>query len=154
MTECGRCGDCCRVVGLDSTQDHVRQRVAKRTARGGPGISRQERWVLDELAVISYEEALQRLPGLALQEQEAPGTVTGRELYRCKNFDETTDLCMVPDDKPPACSGFPWYGQEIPGAPHSMIAYPRCTFRADLWPADQEWLRGLKLLTIQAKPPE
>lgn len=47
---------------------------------------------------------------------------------RCDRFDPKTRLCTAHDERPPICSGFPWYG----GQRGLMPMDPGCSFNADV----------------------
>jgi Fe-S-cluster containining protein len=136
---CNGCGDCCRAIGLpegtgakysawaalwaqgedwDYPEDHLRALV------------RNWRWYLVELVPMDVQEAYDRLPGLRTAAREDMGYVRGRDWFWCRNFEPETNRCLVHDDKPPACSGFPWYDR----APSSgmLVPYPRCGYYADV----------------------
>jgi Fe-S-cluster containining protein len=58
----------------------------------------------------------------------APGLVCA---VRCDAFDQDTRTCTAYEDRPPICSGFPWYG-ETPSREHPL--HPVCSYTADVRP--------------------
>lgn len=48
---------------------------------------------------------------------------------RCDVFDPDTRTCTAYEDRPPICSGFPWYGAE---PDRERLLDPCCTFNADV----------------------
>lgn len=48
---------------------------------------------------------------------------------RCDAFDPVTRACTAYEDRPPICSGYPWYGK----APNrSKLLNPACSYHADV----------------------
>jgi Fe-S-cluster containining protein len=147
---CNGCGDCCRAVGLHiSTAERERRwRWADWYAQGwdfydgpdaearGREYARQLRWQLFELVPITPEEAMRRLPSLPPEEALDPK----RSWHWCRNFDPETNQCGVQDDKPWACSGFPWY--QLPVMPDLLRAYPNCGYHRDVARAGVHIERG------------
>lgn len=110
MTTCNGCGDCCDPVWLaGDTWLRVLEDLANGWAdRDCPNQANlrfiQEHW-----------NAVELLPD---------GT-----RVRCDRFDPDTRRCLAYDERPPVCTGFPWYGCEPTArAPLS----PRCSYWADL----------------------
>jgi Fe-S-cluster containining protein len=64
--------------------------------------------------------------------------------YRCDMYDSETRECKAHEDRPPVCSGFPWYGKKVRTsmATHAPVdegpggAKLHCSFMADVPP---EW---------------
>jgi Fe-S-cluster containining protein len=50
-------------------------------------------------------------------------------LVTCDQFDPETRMCTAHDDRPPICSGYPWYGAE-PNPNRALD--PQCSFIADV----------------------
>lgn len=100
---CARCGDCCDPVVLTIGM--------ARALDAGHG---------DE-ASTEFARAHWRLR----QEQPDP---TSRH-YTCDRFDPDSRLCTAHEDRPPVCSGFPWYGRVPMAGP---LVNPRCSFQWDL----------------------
>lgn len=48
-------------------------------------------------------------------------------VVECDRFDPVGRLCMAYEDRPPICSGFPYYGRP----PANGLTSERCSFRAD-----------------------
>ena len=53
------------------------------------------------------------------------------EGWTCDRFDPLTNLCMAHDERPPVCSGFPWYGK-TPAAEHAKGMSVNCSYWADI----------------------
>lgn len=133
MTECSRCGDCCRAVGLIWSQEFVRDH---------PDLfgERFRRWVVEELRPISAPRVFQLLPAMAELDVEDPAGLRGRHFFECTNFDAENNLCLAHDTRPDTCAGFPWYGE----APRFDLLrpYPRCSFHADVGALELHITRG------------
>lgn len=139
MTECNGCGDCCDPVAIIYTQEFVRK-LDPRKRRELIG-ARSTRWILEELEPIPWEEGMAMSPHLnsgrtEMHVQGIGKVEIGTQFYRCRNLDPETRRCMAYDDRPPECSGYPWYD----GTPDQYDeelkrATPlpaRCSFNADL----------------------
>jgi Fe-S-cluster containining protein len=92
------------------------------------------RWVLEDLTMISRREGLTRSPyvkkGLTIFADENTGEAlwVWSFFYNCKHYDRETKQCRNYENRPPICSGFPWYDQP----PDSTKALPfDCSYRAD-----------------------
>jgi hypothetical protein len=50
----------------------------------------------------------------------------------CDRFDPTTRRCLAHDERPPICSGYPWYGgrNSVRQEPHPLD--PGCAFNEDV----------------------
>jgi len=99
---------------------------ADRDNRGGPN----GRWIREDLTPLTMNEAYARYFPLLEAAWADSDQVAGRWFYACRNFDREARLCMVQGDKPPCCSGFPWYGTEPRFG--KLAPYPRCSFHADV----------------------
>lgn len=100
MTECARCGVCCDPVILTFRPEEM----------VGPSASfAQEHWTVTG------------------ERERSDGR---REIQvSCDRFDRVTRLCAAHDDRPPICSGYPWYGQP----PKELRELdPQCSFVADV----------------------
>jgi Fe-S-cluster containining protein len=120
VTECNGCGDCCRVVTLSA------DKAAMRKIRLEPS---NRRWIDRDLQRLSGTEARRLLPSLPRS--------SSQPYYRCRWFNYETSRCDAYDQRPPICTGFPFYGHEP--AAKSLGSRPRCSFWADVpreeWPA-------------------
>ena len=139
MTECNGCGDCCDPVAIIYSQELVRRLTPKQ--RRTLLAARSVRWILEELVPIPFDVGMAESPhltsGKTTVEVEGFGTVTiGTHFYRCTNLDPETRRCNAYDDRPPECSGYPWYDGTPDAYDASMKrATPlpaRCSFNADL----------------------
>lgn len=117
---------CCNPVVLPFTKVDVELGIVQVGAE-------ERRWVLEDLTPMSRRDA----KVLAAYQFERPsmGILGGKPIsdppmyYRCRNFDETTKECAIYDHRPPACSHYPWYGNE----PHPNMAIPpQCGYNLDV----------------------
>ena len=134
MTECNRCGDCCRAVGLLWSQEFVRDHPELFAERF-------RRWVVEELVPIPARPRLfELLPAIRRLEEEDPAGLVARHFLECTNFDAQSNLCRAHDTRPDTCAGFPWYGE----APRFDLLrpYPRCSFHADVEALELHLSRG------------
>lgn len=68
--------------------------------------------------------------------------------YSCDAFDQVTRLCMAHDERPPVCSGYPWYGTE-PDDVHISALGGQCSYLLDVAPDRRpEGSRPLIPLTV------
>jgi len=51
--------------------------------------------------------------------------------YRCDVFDPHTRTCTAYADRPPICSGYPWYGAQ---PDRERVLDPWCAYQADVRP--------------------
>ncbi len=114
MTDCGKCGDCCRAIPLALTKK-------------GLSTAYNPDFVLKHWHRISRAEARRRIPRM--------NGLKGTYYYECDMFDSEENLCTAHDTRPDVCRGFPWYS----GNPEivSLQPFPRCTFWHDVPPADR-----------------
>jgi Fe-S-cluster containining protein len=54
----------------------------------------------------------------------------GHYYYSCRQFDPENNKCLVQKDKPPVCSGFPWYGRKPLGYPPTYSV--ECGYNSDI----------------------
>jgi len=114
VTECAKCGDCC---------DHIylRPSVAKLLREWG-AFWRSENPSVERLVAAGWErdtaEACfvnERLRANSTFVAEHWTVIEDKEtgpIHSCDRFDSETRLCMAHDERPPICSGFPWYGED------------------------------------------
>lgn len=57
----------------------------------------------------------------------APGTDI-KSAVRCDMFNPVTRACTAYEQRPPICSGYPWYGQQPDRA---RLLHPSCAYQAD-----------------------
>lgn len=102
MTDCvPGCGLCCDPVVLPFDPEVM---------NGPSGPFAREHW-----SVVEHQAATDATP----------------ELWRvrCDRFDPDTRLCAAHSERPPICSGYPWYGRAPdPG----RVLDPGCAFQVDI----------------------
>jgi Fe-S-cluster containining protein len=122
-TSCSRCGDCCEQIWLTREWvESVEHRLA--TSDEPPPAGSNVAFIAEHWNEIERDDTDVR--------------------YRCDQFDQTRRVCMAHDQRPPVCSGFPWYGDQ-PGSNDRV--HPRCTFWLDV-PPDQRRSDARPLLPI------
>lgn len=108
MTECSRCGDCCESMFLSSTKRRLREMLGETDT--------------SDSNVANAEFILEHWHGGVAN---GPGRT---KRWACDAFDPVSRLCTAHEDRPPVCSGFPWYGRD----PYDLNLSPRCSFREDI----------------------
>lgn len=124
---CNGCGACCRVILLTKGRAEMVAGIEQGhhyVAPGARDTERTDRWVVEDLTEISYEEAHERYPLLA-RFLLKPGD---KHFFKCARFDEETNRCTDHENRPSVCRGFPGYGGPI--YRHNLIAYPDCGYHA------------------------
>lgn len=116
MTDCSKCGDCCRVITLAYNKKELAEFA-----------SDDATFILQHWHQISLGEAARRQP--MVKKCTMPGY-----FYECDMFDSETNECTAHRDRPRICRGFPWYGRDPHPSPVSL--YPACSFWEDL-PVEQ-----------------
>lgn len=110
MTECAKCGVCCEDIYTSWNLDLIKER-AEKEGEDSPNAANY-RFVKDNW-VSHYEDKPE----------------DGHEKWTCLKFDSVARLCTAHDDRPPVCSGYPWYGKEP--AKGAWLP-PACSFQADI----------------------
>lgn len=112
MTECNRCGECCTVIRCDISIEEMQER----NSEGWEFMSTHWR-------EVSYLEAS------AINHRRVGMEPSPNYYYVCDQYDGHGS-CLCQEEKPWACSGFPWYGNEP--IMESLLPWPSCSFRADI----------------------
>lgn len=93
------------------------------------------RWIAEDLTPITRREGLRRTKdyvtkGLTILGDERTGDAlwVWSHFYECKHYDPATKQCGNYENRPPICSGYPWYGQQVD---NSKALPSECSFRAD-----------------------
>lgn len=123
MPECNGCGDCCRVIPIDSTKKRLAEKVAEGEIGSAP-------FILKHWHRISRAEAHKRNSSFGAAPQ-------GRYYYECDMFDSATNKCTAQDSKPSVCSRFPWYGESPANHEYRLAPFPRCSFWSDVPETDR-----------------
>lgn len=105
------CGQCCDPVAYPASLNELRK--LWRPSLDDVGRANVD-WILNHFTPISRREGLARTPELTSGITEViirgvPDTVI-THFYECDAFDLETRSCTAYDDRPPMCTGFPWYG--------------------------------------------
>jgi len=118
MGKCNQCGMCCRAIALRYTKKEIAA-----TWSDINGKFMVKNWVR-----ISKKQALKNNPHVAhLQKLYAEeGSTT--YWYACKLLKD--GLCSVHENKPPICSGYPWYDQQPDKGEYLYSA--TCGFKEDI----------------------
>lgn len=122
---CAGCGDCCDPVVVEASVLDDARAFATGAADLADGDASQRAVLAGNLAFIA---AHWQLAGPVEDDGWAP--------VRCDAFDPASRLCTARENRPPVCRDYPWYGRE-PSPDHSTVFSLRCSYLADLPPADR-----------------
>jgi len=129
MSECKKCGTCCKVIYLPISPEKV-EAISKDTNSPDHANAKfvHENWI-----PLSTEQAREFNPFVVSQVDEC-----GRSLYyySCTRLDSVTNLCTVHDSRPQVCVDYPWYGR--PPHPSEMWYTPDCGYVRDY----DEWVKN------------
>jgi Fe-S-cluster containining protein len=133
MTECSRCGDCCTAIKVDLPA--LIEKTAPYAAADPRDEALWQAWVLDGADPAERESYVHAYLDASFVAEHWHEKGDGRAF--CDVFDAETRLCTAHDDRPPVCSGFPYYGKDptaerLAGSSASL----RCSYWADV-PAEQ-----------------
>lgn len=128
MAECNNCGKCCNPIQLSYTPAQLK-------AAGPMALEHYEdyEFVLTALERIPYREGIEKLPhlrqpGIVFHGLDKKPTMSVA-FYKCKYYDEENLRCSNYENRPPMCSGYPWYGK----APKPTRPLPyECSFNEDV----------------------
>jgi len=138
MTECNRCGDCCEDIWLGTSK---RREII---AYGDPRDDAiWQAWVDSWTAEGLQKGQLAKRPGFiydyltaAFVVEHWHGGVRAKgpatKHWTCDAFDTETRLCTAHADRPPVCSGYPWYGRAPTPEGAQQALSKRCSFWADV----------------------
>lgn len=133
MTSCNGCGRCCDPVPLPFTQDEIRGALPAEISGG----KADRDFMLNVLRPISRREGLARSwfrsGGKTMLTSTDPRdsrvNLVTTFFYECPFFDTETRSCTNYDNRPPMCSGYPWYDN----APDPQVALPpECAYNEDV----------------------
>lgn len=150
---CARCGDCCENIYL-STDLEVLSKWTTEYLKDIPGPSTDEGWVWwvseergtaawrdttmsREQAMSKYDpdgEMRKNADFITAHWSETGKDENGAITHSCDQFNAETRLCEARDERPPVCSGYPWYNRE----PREGVFWKkgqRCSYLLDLPPA-------------------
>jgi len=129
---CARCGACCDPVALDFS---VWQ------------------WAVTDARTHASEDfasAEHRADRMFIAASLRPVSAEGGVIYlACRFYDREHMACRAYEDRPPMCSGYPWYGRD----PEPYRGYGQCSYQLDLPPSQRpEGSRPLIPLTVVSRP--
>lgn len=119
--ECNRCGDCCTAIALSSG---VLARVGEFSETPDPRDDETWRSWWTNWSDVQRAEAIDWW--LNAQTVAGHWRSNGDGSFRCDHFDNGS--CRIYQDRPPVCSGYPWYG-ETPTDDRASRLSGRCSFR-------------------------
>jgi Fe-S-cluster containining protein len=128
------CGDCCERISIGSTLADIRSQMSTSGANVPPEAGRRGlRFRFGGRVGAHAREA-----AFILRHWHPTGDVVRsgnrvKQVLSCDQFDPVHRTCMAHDDRPPVCSGFPFYGQE----PHGAFRESHCSYLLDVPPADR-----------------
>lgn len=158
VTDCARCGSCCEKIWLTADP----RRWSARALEGVPDPRTDDGWSYwlehttlsdggrlagqDRDAVLaSYDPAGHKRADADFVAAHFTEHCDG--YWTCDAYDPERRECTAHQDRPPLCSGYPWYGDE-PSAERAERVHQECSYLADLPPADRpEGARPLIPLT-------
>ena len=132
---CQMCGTCCKAIVLPVSHDELKEYGSVREYLNG-GITREDLWNDDPIFIylnwkpITKEEAFEINPRLKVWENISNGGVVNKmNFWTCTKHDPITNICLVHENRPRVCRGFPWYGVE----PTSQPLYTKdCGYMVDI----------------------
>lgn len=108
MTDCSKCGDCCENIWTKFSPEE----------RNSPDRNFDEAGKQTVEFVNKYWIHL------------GPDKVDGHR-YSCTKFDTNTRLCTAHDERPPVCSGYPYYSRPVEEFKLATHLPARCSYQAD-----------------------
>jgi Fe-S-cluster containining protein len=142
MIECSMCGNCCERIYTGWNLEYLADKAIK--WENGPDPTKDlagfYQWMRDATTWenIDLEEMLRtrrnavenyRFVKVHWESRNDTPPEDGHENWNCKMFDTETRMCNAHGDRPPVCSGYPWYG----GKPkRDADLSPQCSFNADI----------------------
>lgn len=100
------CGDCCEDIYLTTSKRRLRELLTEDTAT-------EDNRANARFVLAHWHGGVRAGKGATHH-------------WACDAFDAETRLCTAHDDRPPICSGYPWYGNE-PRVTVGLLE-PRCTY--------------------------
>jgi Fe-S-cluster containining protein len=146
---CARCGDCCQDITLSVALESLTPWTSGALASTpDPGTEEGWLWWTDtqrpgawsqdqrEQAIAQYDPHGTRRRNADFLTEHWHESAPGQDgpLYACDRFDPDTRLCVAHEQRPPVCSGYPWYGR--PPRP-GVILNPRCSYLLDIAPPER-----------------
>lgn len=152
MTDCARCGSCCEKIWLNADP----RRWSAKALEGIPDPRTDDGWAYwlehghteeDRAAVLgNYDPAGRKRADADFIAAHFAEDCDG--YWTCDAYDPEAHECTAHEDRPPLCSGYPWY-DEKPSAERAEHVHRECSYLADLPPSDRpEGSRPLIPLTV------
>jgi Fe-S-cluster containining protein len=153
VTDCAKCGSCCEKIWLNADP----RRWSAAALEGIPDPRTEDGWAYwlehSEYADADRSAAIRRYnPDGAMRADAdfiaAHFTEDCDGYWACDAYDPEHGTCTAHEDRPPLCSGFPWYGEQ-PSVERADRVHRECSYLADLPPGDRpEGSRPLIPLTV------
>lgn len=102
MGKCRQCGMCCKAIAMSYSKKEI---AATWSEINGA-------FIIKNWKRISREQALEYNPNLASLMVEYAEEKNKTYWYTCKMLDKN-NRCSIHSTRPPICSGYPWYEQEV-----------------------------------------
>lgn len=115
---CNRCGKCCEAIVLPQSLEYIK-------VFGKHSRSTDYGFAYRNLIPISREEALRINPHLVKWGE----SLNESFFYRCKQFCEVSRSCIIHDERPHMCSGYPWYYSGV--KERDPLYSPDCGYKVD-----------------------
>jgi Fe-S-cluster containining protein len=122
--QCKMCGMCCKALSLKFDKEYIINHYTK-DLRREKGKGGDLEFCYKNLVQISQKEAFRINPHL----EKWMDKDTDRFFFRCRKFNETTNLCSDHDNRPRMCSHFPWY--DHPPNATELLYSPDCGYKVD-----------------------
>ena len=129
---CAKCGACCDPVFIDYDVWAGAVADARRYGADGQEVQPRGQWANRIFIAASMRPV---------------GARNGQVMLECRFYDREHAMCRAYDDRPPLCSGYPWYGDEPSSHAHELGL--SCSYLLDVPPAERpEDARPLIPLTV------
>lgn len=142
MTECSRCGNCCERIYTGWNLEYLGKRAAawekgpdptKSLVEFEEWLRKDEGWGTESLETMLRvrKEAVENYAFVKTHwvSRNSTPPEDGHENWNCTMFDTETRMCNAHEDRPPVCSGYPWYGHK---PKRDADLSPQCSFNADI----------------------
>ena len=128
MTDCTRCGGCCRPIATTWTK----REFVTRSKYDQAFVREHWRRISRPEGIRRLNERLEDIAGWRYTAAQFPKT----RFYECDQYDPVTRLCRAQENKPLICRDFPWYGQTVTEGRYPY-GLPRCSFWLDVPEVDR-----------------
>ena len=104
MTECNKCGKCCEALVFQYNMEEIKTQLATMYP-DDDGIN----FAISHFTEITKDEAYSINSHLKRwEDREAP-----LFFFTCNMYDKEKNICKDHKNRPPICSGYPWYNKEV-----------------------------------------